>query len=68
MIGEIDVYGLFLPPLLILAILAWILSGPVKRGLRAAGVYKWVWHPPLFDVALYVLLLAGLTALSALVR
>jgi len=68
MIGDIDVYGLFLPPLLILAILAWMLSGLLQRGLRAAGLYKWVWHPPLFDLAVYVLLLCGLTALSSLLR
>ncbi|WP_207461916.1 DUF1656 domain-containing protein [Azospirillum sp. SYSU D00513] len=65
MIGEIDLYGLFVSPLLILAVVAWGLSRLVRRGLRALGVYGWVWHPPLFDVALYVILLAGLTALSA---
>ncbi|SMH35848.1 DUF1656 domain-containing protein [Azospirillum agricola] len=65
MIGEIDVQGLFLPPLLILAVVAWILSGLLRRGLRAAGFYGWVWHPPLFDLALYVVVLSGLAALSS---
>lgn len=68
MIGEIDVYGLFIPPLLILAIAAWVLSGVLRRGLRAMGFYGWVWHPPLFDLALYVVLLSGLTAVTAQLR
>ncbi|WP_448203823.1 DUF1656 domain-containing protein [Azospirillum sp. sgz302134] len=65
MIGEIDVYGLFIPPLLILAIAAWVLSGVLRRSLRAVGFYGWVWHPPLFDLALYVVLLSALTAATA---
>ncbi|PWC34375.1 DUF1656 domain-containing protein [Azospirillum sp. TSO35-2] len=65
MIGEIDVYGLFLPPLLILAVVAWVVSGLLRRALRAVGAYGWVWHPPLFDIALYVIVLSGLAALWA---
>ncbi|MDQ2104607.1 DUF1656 domain-containing protein [Azospirillum isscasi] len=68
MIGEIDVYGLFIPPLLILAVVAWFVSGLLRRGLRAVGFYGWVWHPPLFDLALYVLVLSALTALTAWLR
>ncbi|MGQ9367502.1 DUF1656 domain-containing protein [Azospirillum sp. ST 5-10] len=65
MIGEIDLYGLFVPPLAILAVVAWGVSRLLRRGLRGAGLYGWVWHPPLFDLALYVVVLVGLTALSA---
>ncbi|WP_082109034.1 DUF1656 domain-containing protein [Azospirillum thiophilum] len=63
MMGDIDIYGLFLPPLLIMAVLAWALSALLRRGLRATGAYGLIWHPPLFDFALYVLVLSGLAAL-----
>ena len=68
MIDGIDIHGLFIPPLLILAIVAWFVSGMLRRGLRVAGFYGWVWHPPLFDLALYVLVLSALTALTAVLR
>lgn len=68
MIGEIDLFGLFIPPLLPLAVLAWGLTTLSVRGLRRAGAYGRVWHPPLFNLALYVILLAGVTALSTLWR
>lgn len=64
MMGELDVYGVFLPTLLLLMIATFVISVPVKRGLRAAGVYRFVWHPPLFDLALYVILLGGVVALA----
>ncbi|WP_042700936.1 DUF1656 domain-containing protein [Azospirillum sp. B506] len=63
MTGEIDLYGLFLPPLLVLAVVAWAVSVLLRRGLRAIGAYGWVWHAPLFDFALYVLVLCCLAGL-----
>jgi hypothetical protein len=37
----------------------------VRRLLAATGLYRWVWHPALFDMALYLLLLYGLSRLTA---
>lgn len=65
MMGEIDLYGVFVPTLAVLMILTFAISLPVRRGLRACGVYRFVWHPPLFDLALYVILLGGAVALAA---
>jgi hypothetical protein len=63
MIGQISVYGLYLPWLMVLALGALIALWAVRRLLAATGVYRWVWHPALFDLALYVLLLYGLSLL-----
>ena len=65
MMGELDIYGVFLPTPLLLMIATFVVSLPVRRGLRAAGLYRFVWHPPLFDLALYVILLGGVVALAA---
>ena len=65
MMGELDVYGVFLPTLGFLMVATFLVSVPVKRGLRAAGLYRFVWHPPLFDLALYVILLGGAVAAAA---
>lgn len=64
MMGEIDIYGVFLPTLALLMLLAFLASLPVRAGLRAGGFYRFVWHPPLFDLALYVILLGGVVALA----
>lgn len=56
MIGEVDLYGVLFPPLLIWIGIALILSVPVRRGLLILGVYRFVWHRPLFDFCLLVFL------------
>ena len=48
--------GLSLPWLLFPAIAALALSRLSRRLLALAGVYRWIWHPPLFDLALDVLM------------
>jgi hypothetical protein len=62
MIVDLDVFGVYLPGLLVLAISAFILVHLVHRGLAMAGFYRLVWHPALFDVSLFVIFLGGLTA------
>jgi hypothetical protein len=64
MIGELSFYGLYLPWLMPLALAALALSWGLRRLLSAAGLYRHIWHPALFDMALYVLLLYGLAQLT----
>lgn len=64
MIGEFSLYGIYLPWLLVLALLAWAVAWTVRRVLARAGFYRLVWHPPLFDLALFVVLLYGVSALA----
>ncbi|UIY44850.1 DUF1656 domain-containing protein [Methylobacterium radiotolerans] len=43
---------------------AFALSLPLRRLLAATGFYRLVWHRPLFDLALYVVLLGGVVTLA----
>jgi hypothetical protein len=63
MIGEIDLYGVLIPPLLPSLLLALALSMALRRLLARTGLYRLVWHRPLFDFALYVVLAGGVAAL-----
>lgn len=56
MIGEINIYGVLFPPLLIWIGIALVISAFVRRGLSALGFYRFVWHRPLFDLCLLVML------------
>jgi protein-S-isoprenylcysteine O-methyltransferase Ste14 len=62
MIGEVSLYGIFVPWLLLLALLALALSRALSLVLARAGFYRLVWHPALFDLALFVLLLGALSS------
>ena len=64
MIAELDLYGIYLPALLVWAAITLPLTALLRRALLALGAYRWIWHPPLFDFALYLLLLGGVAALA----
>jgi hypothetical protein len=64
MIAELDVYGVFVPALLVWALIAMPLTALLRRLLLRLGAYRWIWHAPLFDLALFVLVLGGVTAAS----
>ncbi|CAN5413465.1 DUF1656 domain-containing protein [soil metagenome] len=68
MIGEASFYGVYVPWLALLALAALFLTMALRRGLAAIGVYRWVWHPALFDLALYVVLLEVLSVATASLR
>jgi hypothetical protein len=62
MIGELDFYGVLISPLLLWAVLAFAVMAVLRRLLAVVGFYHLVWHRPLFDLGLYVIIL-GLVAL-----
>ncbi len=61
MIGEVSIYGLFVPPLLLLVLAALAVSRLLNLVLAKAGFYRLVWHPALFDLSLFVIVLGALT-------
>jgi hypothetical protein len=67
MIGEFDIYGVYFPAFAVFAGIAFLLQIALKRLLDVTGVYRFVWHRPLFDLALYVILLAAVTAAGTVV-
>jgi hypothetical protein len=68
MIGEASFYGLFVPWLMLLCGITLAVQWLVRRALGALGVYRWVWHPALFDTALFVLLLYAVSCVASLVQ
>ena len=64
MFGEISIFGVAVPTILGLALVAYLVYLVVKRGLAVFGVYRIVWHPALFDAALFVIALCGVASLS----
>jgi hypothetical protein len=65
MIGEVDIYGVYVSPLLLWAPIALVLAAAVRFVLRRIGFYRFVWHRPAFDLALFVILLGAAAALSS---
>jgi len=58
MIGEFAIDGVFLSSVLVSAVIALAAAFVLRRVLSRAGAYRFVWHPALFDTALFVILWA----------
>lgn len=64
MIGEVSIYGLFVPPLLLLAVGALAVTRLLRMMLARTRFYRVVWHPALFDFSLFIVVLGALTFLT----
>jgi protein AaeX len=67
MIGEFDIYGVYFPAFAIFAAIAFVIQLVIRRLLDASGLYRFFWHRALFDLAIYVILLAVVTATAAII-
>jgi protein AaeX len=66
-IGEFDIYGVYFPAFAVFAVIAFALQVAIKRLLDAYGIYRFLWHRALFDLAVYVILLGVVTAAGAII-
>ena len=55
---EIDFFGVFLSPFLLWGTVAFGLLLLLRALLGRTGLYAHVWHRPLFDLSLYLIILA----------
>lgn len=57
MIGHLNIYGVYVPTLLAMMLGAYLLKAGLRTLLTRLGFYRFVWHPPLFNLALYIIVL-----------
>lgn len=63
MTGELSIGGVYLPAILLLAVIAVVLTGLTTRLLSIAGLYRIIVYRPLVDLALFIIIL-GLLSLA----
>lgn len=61
MTGQFDIYGVFLPSFAAQVLWAYLVLRALVWALDQIGFYRVVWHRPLFNLALYVTALGGLS-------
>ena len=62
MIKELNLDGIFLPPMFVYLLAAAAVWFVLRLALRQTSFYDYVWHPPLFNSALYIIVLGGVVA------
>lgn len=63
--NDIDLFGILVPALLLWVPAIYLVCALLRPLLARSGLYRLVWHPALFDLALFVCLLGGAAFLSS---
>ena len=64
MIGEIDIFGVFVPAPLVLMLIAYLINIVVRALLERVGFDRLVWHRSIFDLGIYVFVFAAVVIVS----
>ncbi|CAB3661564.1 MULTISPECIES: DUF1656 domain-containing protein [Paraburkholderia] len=64
MIGEIDIFGVFVPAVLVLMLVAYLINLAIRTVFERVGFYRFVWHRSIFDLGIYVLVLGLVVVVS----
>lgn len=62
---EIDLFGVCVAPMSVLLVTAWIVTIALRRAASRFGLLGYVWHPALFEFALYMIVLSSSILLLA---
>jgi len=65
MIADVNLFGMLFDVALITALVALAALSVLRRLLAAVGAYRWVWHPALVDLGVFVLLWFALAVVAA---
>ena len=57
MIGEFGVFGMYFPYLMLTSLLALAATRLISLLLAKKGLYRFIWHPALFEIALFLIVL-----------
>ena len=62
---EIDVSGVYVAPMSLMMVAAWLVTIALRRVADRFGVLRYVWHPSLFVFAVYMIVLSSITLIVA---
>jgi hypothetical protein len=61
--SEVNIYGVYVAPISLMIIAAWLLLIPMRWAASRTGLLRYVWHPALFEFAIYMIILSSIVLL-----
>lgn len=58
MLKEINIFGIFVSPFVGYLALALLIFYPFRLLFDRFAIQRWVWHRPLFDISVFVIILS----------
>jgi protein AaeX len=62
---EVDLLGVYVAPISLLMIAAWIVTVGLRRAAARFGMFRHVWHPALLVFDVYIIVLSSMVLLIA---
>lgn len=63
--SEIDLLGVYVAPMSLLLVAAWLVTMILRRLADRFGLLRYVWHPALFVFSVYLIVLSSMTLIIA---
>jgi hypothetical protein len=62
---EVDLFGVYVAPISVMLIAAWLVTIVLRRLATRFGLLQHVWHPALFTLAIYMIVLSSMVLIAA---
>jgi protein AaeX len=62
---EIDILGVYVAPMSVMLLAAWVITIALRRVAAQFGLLRYVWHPALFVLAVYMIVLSSIVLIMA---
>jgi protein AaeX len=61
--NEINLFGLYVAPIAVILAVAWVVYLLLRRAGDRFGLTRLVWHPALFEISLYVIIVSSIVVM-----
>lgn len=58
---EINLFGVYIAPISVMLVVAWVITIALRRAIARFGLLNHVWHPALFVLSIFVIILSAMT-------
>jgi hypothetical protein len=62
---EVDLFGVYVAPISVMMVASWLVLIALRRVADHFGLLRHVWHPALFVLAVYMLVLSSIVLVVA---
>jgi hypothetical protein len=63
--NEINLFGVYVAPMSLMMVAAWVVTIGLRRLAARFGLMRYVWHPALFVLAVYMIVLSSIVLVTA---
>jgi len=62
---EVNIFGVYVAPISLMIVAAWLVLIALRRAADQVGLLRYVWHPALFVLAIYMIVLSSIVLIVA---